>query len=74
MPTTSSLCRSAWARIAREGTDVTVVAYLMTLHDALAAAEPWRREGISVEVVDPRTLVPFDRDGAGIAREDRSAR
>ena len=51
------------SRVAREGTDVTVVAYLKTLHDALAAADALEPEGVSVEVLDPRTLVPFDRDG-----------
>ena len=50
-------------RIAHEGTDVTVVSYLKTLHEALAAAEALQAEGISVEVFDPRSLVPFDRDG-----------
>ena len=51
------------SRIAREGTDVTVVAYLKTLHDALDAAELLASEGLSLEVIDPRTLVPFDREG-----------
>jgi pyruvate dehydrogenase E1 component beta subunit len=51
------------SRVAREGTDVTVVAYLKTLHDALAAAAQLEDEGISLEVLDPRSLVPFDRDG-----------
>jgi pyruvate/2-oxoglutarate/acetoin dehydrogenase E1 component len=50
-------------RIVREGSDVTVVAYLKTLHEAVAAAEALAEEGVSVEVFDPRTLVPFDRDG-----------
>lgn len=50
-------------RIAREGGDVTVVSYLKTLHEALAAAEILAGEGISVEVFDPRSLVPFDREG-----------
>jgi len=50
-------------RIVREGTDVTVVAYLKTLHETVAAAEVLADEGVSVEVFDPRTLVPFDRDG-----------
>ena len=49
-------------RVAREGTDVTVVAYLKTLHDALDAAELLESEGLSLEVIDPRTLVPFDRE------------
>jgi len=50
-------------RIAREGSDVTIVSYLKTLHEALAAAETLEQEGVSVEVFDPRSLVPFDRDG-----------
>jgi acetoin:2,6-dichlorophenolindophenol oxidoreductase subunit beta len=51
------------SRVAREGTDVTVVAYLKTLYDALDAAQQLESEGLSLEVIDPRTLVPFDRDG-----------
>ena len=50
-------------RIAREGSDVTVVAYLNTLREAIAAAEAVAEEGISLEIFDPRCLVPFDRDG-----------
>ena len=48
------------ADIKREGTDVTVVATLLMLHRALVAAEELAQEGISAEVFDPRTLVPFD--------------
>jgi len=48
------------ADIKREGSDVTVVALAWLVHEALAAAEELAREGISVEVVDPRTLVPLD--------------
>ena len=51
------------SRVAREGTDVTVVAYLKTLHEAIDAAELLEAEGLSLEVIDPRTLVPFDREG-----------
>lgn len=50
-------------RIVREGSDVTVVAYLNTLVEALAAAEALAEGGVSLEVFDPRSLVPFDRDG-----------
>ena len=50
------------ADIKREGTDVTVVALAWLVHEALAAAEELSREGISVEVVDPRSLVPMDAD------------
>lgn len=52
-------------RVHREGTDVTIVSYLKTLHHSLAAAELLAAEGISCEVFDPRTLVPFDREGLG---------
>jgi len=45
----------------REGSDVTVVALSKMVHDALAAAEDLAQEGVSVEVIDPRTLVPLDR-------------
>jgi len=50
------------ADIKREGSDVTVVALAWLVHEALAAAEELAKEGISVEVVDPRTLVPLDRE------------
>ncbi|MDQ7828047.1 MAG: alpha-ketoacid dehydrogenase subunit beta [Armatimonadota bacterium] len=50
-------------RVVREGTDVTVLAYLAMVPRALAAAEAVAAEGISVEVWDPRSLVPFDRAG-----------
>jgi acetoin:2,6-dichlorophenolindophenol oxidoreductase subunit beta len=48
------------ANVAREGTDVTIVAVL-SLAEALAAADVLAEEhGISAEVIDPRTLVPLD--------------
>ena len=50
------------ARIHREGEDVTVVATGRLVHDALQAAETAESEGISVEVVDPRTLLPLDEE------------
>jgi len=50
-------------RIHREGTDVTVVSYLKTREYAMAAAETLAEEGVSCEVFDPRTLVPFDYEG-----------
>jgi 2-oxoisovalerate dehydrogenase E1 component beta subunit len=49
------------ATIARQGSDVTVVSYGMMLHESLAAAEQMQTEGISVEVIDLRTLLPLDR-------------
>jgi acetoin:2,6-dichlorophenolindophenol oxidoreductase subunit beta len=48
------------ARIVRPGRDVTVVALSRLVHEALAAAEELAAEGIEVEVVDPRSLVPLD--------------
>jgi 2-oxoisovalerate dehydrogenase E1 component len=47
-------------RVAREGTDVTVVALGALVPHALRAARELEAEGVSVEVVDPRTLVPLD--------------
>jgi pyruvate/2-oxoglutarate/acetoin dehydrogenase E1 component len=48
------------ADVKRPGRDVTVVATAMMVHRALAAAEALAPEGIELEVIDPRTLVPFD--------------
>ena len=50
------------ARLVREGSDVTVVGVGYLVHEALEAAATLESEGISVEVVDPRTLVPLDID------------
>lgn len=50
------------AEVKRSGTDVTVIAYGRMLPRALAAAEQAQAQGIGVEVVDPRTLVPLDHD------------
>ncbi len=49
------------AEVKRDGSDASVVATLYMIHKALAAAEQLGKEGISVEVVDPRTLAPLDR-------------
>jgi pyruvate/2-oxoglutarate/acetoin dehydrogenase E1 component len=48
------------ADVVREGSDVTVVAYSRMRYLALEAAEILAKEGISVEVIDPRTLKPLD--------------
>ena len=50
------------ARIAREGSDVTVIAIGRMVPEALQAAEEAEQEGISVEVLDPRTLLPLDEE------------
>ncbi|MCK5238594.1 MAG: alpha-ketoacid dehydrogenase subunit beta [Candidatus Thorarchaeota archaeon] len=49
------------AKILREGADVTLWGTMFMLHKALEVAEELSKEGISVEVIDPRTLVPLDK-------------
>jgi pyruvate/2-oxoglutarate/acetoin dehydrogenase E1 component len=49
------------ADIKREGTDATIVATLYMVHKALNAAKELEEQGVSVEVVDPRTLTPLDK-------------
>jgi len=49
------------AEVKREGADVTVVAWMGMLHRSLEAAAELEKQGISVEVVDPRTLRPLDK-------------
>jgi pyruvate/2-oxoglutarate/acetoin dehydrogenase E1 component len=48
------------AKIRREGADVTLWGTFIMLHKALEVANELQKEGISVEIVDPRTLVPLD--------------
>ncbi|HEL0647532.1 TPA: alpha-ketoacid dehydrogenase subunit beta [Streptococcus equi subsp. zooepidemicus] len=48
--------------IKREGTDVTIVSYGRMLERVLQAAEELAADGINVEVVDPRTLIPLDKE------------
>ncbi|NCB52019.1 MAG: alpha-ketoacid dehydrogenase subunit beta [Clostridia bacterium] len=50
------------AKIVRPGTDVTIVAMQKMVWESLAAAEELQKEGISVEIIDPRTLIPFDKE------------
>jgi pyruvate/2-oxoglutarate/acetoin dehydrogenase E1 component len=50
------------ARIAREGHDVSVITYAAMVYTALEAAEILAKEGISLEVIDLRTVLPLDRD------------
>jgi pyruvate dehydrogenase E1 component beta subunit len=61
------------ADLKRHGGDVTIVTYGRTVPDALAAAEELSGEGIEVEVVDLRSLVPLDTDSvlASVARTRR---
>jgi pyruvate/2-oxoglutarate/acetoin dehydrogenase E1 component len=48
--------------VRREGGDVTIVGKLLTVYRALEAAEQLAKDGIEAEVIDPRTLVPLDRE------------
>ena len=50
------------ARTIREGTDVTVIAMGPLVHRSIEAAKQAEEEGISVEIIDPRTLQPLDED------------
>jgi len=50
------------AAVAREGSDITLVASQLMRHRALEAAELLAAEGVAAEVIDPRTMVPFDLD------------
>jgi pyruvate dehydrogenase E1 component beta subunit len=62
------------ARVMREGTDVTVVAIGPLVHRSLEAAKQAEAEGISVEVIDPRTLQPLDEDSivASVKKTNRA--
>jgi 2-oxoisovalerate dehydrogenase E1 component len=61
------------AAIARGGKDLTVVALSRMVHKSLEAADLLAREGISIEVIDPRTVAPLDVEtiGASVARTGR---
>ena len=61
------------ARVVREGTDVTILAILAMVPRALAAAEALATEGISAEVIDPRTILPLDEETllASVAKTGR---
>ncbi|MFJ3892049.1 pyruvate dehydrogenase complex E1 component subunit beta [Streptomyces sp. NPDC090083] len=61
------------AKVVREGTDVTLVSWSRMVQDALAAAESLAGEGISVEVIDLRTIAPLDRETvlASLAKTNR---
>lgn len=61
------------AKVVREGTDITLVSWSRMVQDAVAAAELLAAEGISVEVVDLRTISPLDRETvlASLAKTNR---
>ena len=59
------------AEVKRAGTDVTIVGLAYYVGEALAVADELANEGISVEVVDPRTRCPWSRDAARLGGQDR---
>lgn len=61
------------AAVAREGSDVTVVTLSLSVHHALDVADKLADDGISVEVIDLRSLVPLDREAvlASVAKTGR---
>ncbi len=61
------------ARVAREGSDVTVVTISLSVHHALDVADKLAADGIDVEVLDLRSLVPMDREAilASVAKTGR---
>ena len=50
------------ARVVREGSDITLVTAMKSVHDSLEAADALERDSVSVEVIDLRTLRPLDLD------------
>lgn len=50
------------ARVCREGSDLTIITYSIMVSKALAAAEQLAEQGISAEVIDLRTIAPYDRE------------
>lgn len=61
------------ARLAREGTGVSVITWGATVNRALLAAQRLEAEGISVEVIDLRSILPYDKDAIGRS-VDKTAR
>jgi len=61
------------AAVVREGSDITLVASQLMRHRALEAAELLATEGVEAEVIDPRTMVPFDLETvtASVAKTNR---
>jgi pyruvate dehydrogenase E1 component beta subunit len=73
LPTELEMPQIGKARIARTGTDVTLVAYSAMVGSALEAADELANAGLSVEVIDLRTLLPFDLAtiGASVSKTHR---
>src|SRR5687768_12320660 len=62
MPSGDHVVPIGKARIAREGTDVSIITYAATVWKSIEAAEELAKDGISVEVIDLRSLAPMDDD------------
>jgi 2-oxoisovalerate dehydrogenase E1 component len=62
VPEDEYFTRFGQASVVREGTHVTVVALALMVHRSLAACATLAKEGLSVELIDPRTLAPLDVD------------
>jgi len=62
VPEEEYLIGFAQAAIRRKGKDVTIVANLKMVYEAMEAAVLLAKEGIEAEVIDPRTLIPFDKE------------
>jgi 2-oxoisovalerate dehydrogenase E1 component len=62
VPTGEYFIEFGKASVVREGKDVTVVALAMMVHKTLQACEVLAKEGISVELIDPRTVAPLDTE------------
>jgi len=74
LPTEEFVVPLGKARVSREGTDLTIITYAAMVHVALEAAETLSGEGVQVEVVDLRTLVPLDEEAilGSIARTGKA--
>lgn len=62
VPDTDYVLPIGKADVKREGSDITVISYGLTLHFALQAAEKLAQEGISAQILDLRTLYPLDKE------------
>jgi pyruvate dehydrogenase E1 component beta subunit len=73
VPDAETLVPLGSADVKRPGRDVTVIATARMVHESLEAARRLAEEGVEIEVVDPRSLVPLDRDTlvASVRRTNR---
>ena len=62
VPETDYIVPIGQGAIRRPGRDITIVANLLMLYRSLAAADRLAQQGIEAEVIDPRTLVPLDKN------------